>query len=81
MSYLVDREIKKLKSDIQSSQIAIDADKEIFAAQLLGGLGEDMRKELRNPTKPKISTSVKVRLSRWLTKLIERWNNLEIKRS
>jgi hypothetical protein len=81
MSYLVDREIKKLKSDIQSSQIAIDADKEIFAAQLLGGLGEDMRKELRNPTKPKISTSLKVRLSRWLTKLIERWNNLEIKRS
>ena len=81
MSYLVDREIKKLKSDIQSSQIAIDADKEIFAAQLLGGLGEDMRKELRNPTKPKISTSMKVRLSRWLTKLIERWNNLEIKRS
>ena len=81
MSYLVDREINKLKSDIQSSQIAIDADKEIFAAQLLGGLGEDMRKELRNPTKPKISTSLKVRLSRWLTKLIERWNNLEIKRS
>lgn len=81
MSYLVDREINKLKSDIQSSQIAIDADKEIFAAQLLGGLGEDMRKELRNPTKPKISTSMKVRLSRWLTKLIERWNNLEIKRS
>jgi len=81
MSYLVDREIKKLKGDIQSSQIAIDADKEIFAAQLLGGLGEDIRKELRNPTKPKISTSLKVRLSRWLTKLIDRWNSLEVKRS
>ena len=81
MSYLVNREIEKLKGDIHSSQIAINADKEIFAAQLLGGMGEDMKKELRNPTKPKISTSIKVRFSRWLTKFIERWNRLEVKRS
>lgn len=81
MSYLVNREITKLKGDVYSSQLAINADKEIFAAQLLGGLGEDMKKELRNPTKPKLSMSLKIRFSRWLTKLIERWNNLEIKRS
>ena len=81
MSYLVNREIEKLKGDVYSSQLAINADKEIFAAQLLGGLGEDIKKELRSPTKPKLSTSLKIRFSRWLTKLIERWNNLEIKRS
>jgi hypothetical protein len=80
MSYIVDREISKLKGDIHSSQIAINAEKEIFAAQLLGGLGEDIKKELRSPTKPKISTSIKVRFSRWLTKLLDRWDNLEIKR-
>jgi hypothetical protein len=80
MSYLVNREIEKLKGDIQSSQIAINADKEIFAAQLLGGLGEDIKKELHNPTKPKVSTSIKIRISRWLTKFIDRWNNLEVKR-
>ena len=80
MSYLIDREIAKLKGDVHSSQIAIDADKEIFAAQLLGGLGEDIKKELHNPTKPKVSTSIKVRFSRWLTKFLDRWNNLEIKR-
>lgn len=81
MSYLVDREIQKLKGDIEASQIAIEADKEIFASQLLGGLGDDIKKELHNPTKPKISTSIKVRFSRWLTNIIERWRGLKIKRS
>lgn len=81
MSYIVDREIEKLKGDVYSSQVAINADKEIFAAQLLGGLGEDIKKELHSPTKPKISTSLKIKFSRWITKFIDRWNNLEVKRS
>ncbi len=81
MSYLVNKEIKKLKSDVYSSQLAINSDKEIFAAQLRGGLGEDIKNELRNPTKPKLSTSLKIKFSRKLKQLIESWNNLEIKRS
>ena len=78
MSYLRNREINNLKSDVQSSIIAITADKEIFAAQLRNGLGEDIKAELRNPTKPSISVKWKVKFIRWWTEFKDKWRNLKI---
>lgn len=81
MGYWVDSEIQKLKGEINASKLAIEAEKEIFAVKLLGGLGEDIKRELHNPTKPKIKTALIVRLSRMMQNLIDKWKRLEIKRS
>ena len=78
MGYIENSELNKLKNDIKVSQIALDADKEIFAVKLLNGMGEDMKKELRNPTKPKLSLRFRIKFARWWTEVKERWSNLKV---
>ena len=59
------KEIEGLKQDIQSKEIAIEADKYMFESKLLNGLGESMMNELREPTKPSWWLAVKIKFARW----------------
>ena len=58
MDYLVRKELEGLKNDIESKNIAVEADKYTFEMKLLNGMGESMMNELRNPTKPSFITSI-----------------------
>ena len=65
MDFLTKKEIEGLKQDIQSKEIAIEADKYMFESKLLNGLGESMMNELREPTKPSWWLAVKIKFARW----------------
>ena len=65
MDFLTKKEIEGLKQDIQSKEIAIEADKYVFESKLLNGLGESMMNELREPTKPSWWLAVKIKFARW----------------
>ena len=67
MHFLTKKEIEGLKQDIQSKEIAIEADKYMFEHKLLNGLGESMMNELKNPTKPNWLTGLKLKYARWKT--------------
>ena len=67
MDFLTKKEIEGLKQDIQSKEIAIEADKYMFEHKLLNGLGESMMNELKNPTKPNWLTRLKLKYARWKT--------------
>ena len=67
MDFLTKKEIEGLKQDIQSKEIAIEADKYMFEHKLLNGLGESMMNELKNPTKPNWFTGLKLKYARWKT--------------
>ena len=67
MDFLTKKEIEGLKQDIQSKEIAIEADKYMFEHKLLNGLGESMMNELKNPTKPNWLTGLKLKYARWKT--------------
>lgn len=64
MDYLVRKELEGLKNDIESKNIAVEADKYAFEMKLLNGLGESMMNELRNPTKPSFITSLKLKYAK-----------------
>ena len=78
MGYLENSELNKLKNDMRTSKIALDADKEIFAVKLLNGMGEDMRNELRSPTKPNKMLGFRIKFTRWWYGFKEKWNNLKV---
>lgn len=65
MDYLTRKEIENLKNDIEAKNIALEADKYAFEMKLLNCMGESMMKELKNPTKPSIWTSLKIKFARW----------------
>ena len=67
MDFLTKKEIEGLKQDIQSKEIAIQADTYMFEHKLLNGLGESMMNELKNPTKPNWLTGLKLKYARWKT--------------
>ena len=67
MDFLTKKGIEGLKQDIQSKEIAIEADKYMFESKLLNGLGESMMNELKNPTKPNWLTGLKLKYARWKT--------------
>ena len=67
MDFLTKKEIEGLKQDIQSKEIAIEADKYMFEHKLLNGLGESMMNELKKPTKPNWLTGLKLKYARWKT--------------
>ena len=64
MDFLTKKEIEGLKQDIQSKEIAIEADKYVFESKLLNGLGESMMNELKEPTKPSWWLAVKIKIAR-----------------
>ena len=65
MDFLTKKEIEGLKQDIQSKEIAIEADKYVFESKLLNGLGESMMNELKEPTKPSWWLADKIKFDRW----------------
>ena len=67
MDFLTKKEIEGLKQDIQSKEIAIEADKYMFENKLLNGLGESMMNELKEPAKPNWFTGLKLKYARWKT--------------
>lgn len=67
MDFLTKKEIEGLKQDIQSKDIAVEADKYAFEAKLLNGMGEEMMNELKNPTKPNWFAGLRLKYARWKT--------------
>lgn len=65
MDYFLKKEIDGLKQDIVSKDIAIEADKYAYETMLLNGLGEEMLKELKTPSKPNWITGLKYKIARW----------------
>jgi hypothetical protein len=65
MDYLTRKELEGLKNDIESKNIAVEADKYAFEMKLLNGMGESMMRELRTPSKPSWITSVKIKFAKW----------------
>ena len=78
MDYLVRKELDGLKNDIESKNIAVEADKYVFEMKLLNGLGESMMNELRNPTKPNFITSLKLKYAKWKLLKEEKKNRKKI---
>lgn len=78
MDYLVRKELEGLKNDIESKNIAVEADKYTFEMKLLNGMGESMMNELRNPTKPSFITSLKLKYARWKLLREEKKNSKKI---
>ena len=68
MDFLTKKEIEGLKQDIQSKEIAIEADKYMFEHKLLNGLNENKMNELKNPTTPNCFTKLKLKYARWKSK-------------
>ena len=65
MDYLTRKELEGLKNDIESKNIAVEADKYAFELKLLNGMGESMMNELRNPSKPSWFTSLRIKYAKW----------------
>lgn len=65
MDFLTKKEIEGLKQDIQSKDIAVEADKYAFETKLLNGMGKAMMTELNNPTKPNWWLGVRIKFARW----------------
>jgi hypothetical protein len=78
MDYLVRKELEGLKNDIESKNIAVEADKYAFEMKLLNGMGESMMNELRNPTKPSFITSLKLKYAKWKLLREEKKNRKKI---
>lgn len=78
MDYLVRKELEGLKNDIESKNIAVEADKYTFEMKLLNGMGESMMNELRNPTKPSFITSLKLKYAKWKLLREEKKNRKKI---
>lgn len=65
MDYFLKKEIDGLKQDIVSKDIAIEADKYAYETMLLNGLGEEMLKELKTPSKSNWINGLKYKFARW----------------
>lgn len=65
MDYFLKKEIDGLKQDIVFKDIAIEADKYAYETMLLNGLGEEMLKELKTPSKPNWINGLKYKIARW----------------
>ena len=78
MDYLVRKELEGLKNDIESKNIAVEADKYTFEMKLLNGMGESMMNELRSPTKPNFITSLKLKYAKWKLLRDEKKNRKKI---
>ena len=61
MDFLTDKELNGLKSDIKSSEIALEAEKYSFEKQLKETLGPKMVEELNKPKEIKETKTCKKR--------------------
>lgn len=68
MDFFTKKEIEYLKGEIESKNVAIEAEKYIFEQQLLNGLGEEIKNKLKTPSKPSIWTKIKIKYLRWKQK-------------
>jgi hypothetical protein len=65
MDYFVRKEINGLKQDIIAKEAAVEAYKYDYERQILNGLGEQMKKELKNPSKLSWWEVIKLKYARW----------------
>jgi len=63
-------EIKKTENEVKSLEIKSEVFKNKFADELLSGLGEEIKKELANPTKPSKFQIFKFKLNRIMQKIV-----------
>ena len=66
MDFLLRKEIQELKGDIESKNIALEADKFTFEQKLKNGLKDEIIKELNNPSKPNFWLGFKIKFNRWI---------------
>jgi hypothetical protein len=64
-NFLLKKEIDGLKQDILSKEAAVEAYKYAYELELLNGLGEEIKKELKNPSKPSWWNGMKIKYARW----------------
>lgn len=65
MDYFVRKEINGLKQDIMAKDAAVEAYKYAYERELLNGLGDKIKKELKNPSKLSWLDSIKLKYARW----------------
>ena len=68
MNLLAKKEYNKLQEDIHLKNIAVESDKYSFERQLKGDLGEQIKKELKNPPKNNWFLGIKLKFERWRLK-------------
>ncbi len=64
MSSIIDKEISVYKGEIKASEARLVGLQESFKQEMLNGLGEQIKKDLEHPLKPKRTLKQKIR--RWL---------------
>ena len=62
------KEFNALKSEINSRDAALEADKYAFQKKLMEGMGEEIKGYLKNPPKPSLGIKFKVLYGRWKAK-------------
>ena len=65
--FFLQQEVTKYTNEKALIETAIEADKETFKRALENGLGEEIKKKVRNKKKTSFLTKIRLKLARWQT--------------
>ena len=65
MHYFTKQELNALKNEINGKEQAVEIYKDSYARHLLEDLGKDIKKSIKNPSKPNFFLGLKIKFQRW----------------
>lgn len=65
--FFLTKELAQYKNERAFNEQVLEAEKERFAKELKNGLGEEIKKKLKNKKKLSFWTKIRLRLARWQT--------------